>query len=226
MKMSYTVICMFSIILCGALQCGAAPASENDDFEVFQTVDTNLNMQVSELRRKNAQKFGDHDIGEKIRLLKSKKRIKSSGDVEKESSVKLREIKALGGKALPGLIDATKDADAEVRVRVLGAIFDIAQKEGIAIDMLPVFKRSIKDKNEKVRRSAVSQIGNLCVDLKHGGKQKSYLECLAILLDAVNGDDPAIQYIAGEYLFRMGEGEKVPEATRDRLGLGKENVGG
>ena len=125
-----------------------------------------------------------------------------------------------------GLIDATKNVNVEVRVRVIGAIFDIAQKEGCAIDMLPVFKRSLKDKNEKVRRSAVSQIGNLCVDLKHCDMQKSYLECLAILVDAVNGNDPARQYTAGEYLFRLGEGEKVPKSTKDQLGLGKENVGG
>lgn len=224
MKMDSTIICIVAMILSCVIPCGCgpAPSSEGDNIHDFQTVDTNVNVQVSEVRRKTAQTFGDHDIGNELSFLKSEKRIKIDGQVVIESNVKYREILALGGKALPGLIDAAENADVEIRVCALAAIFNIAEKEGCTVDMLPVFKRSLKDKDVEARDAAVRQIGNLCYYHKHDGNQITYLECLAILVDVVNGDDPELQYTAGLYLFRVGEEEKVPESTKDRFHLEEE----
>jgi hypothetical protein len=92
--------------------------------------------------------------------------------------------------------------------------------------MLPIFARSLEDTSAAVRTAAVSQIGNLCIDLSHEKRQAELEISIEFLAAALEDESDLAKYAAGEYLLRLGRRDMVPERLMRELGLGEEKVGG
>lgn len=227
--MRNAMLVSIGVFLTGIASQGTEPtANKNEDVNtVFDRVDATVDAQVTSILEKLLSKHKEiAEVKISIEALADRRTVEKNGVKQKASMLATTKLKALGEAALPDLIRATEHAKPDVRARSLGIVFDISRKSKISTDLLPVYVRSLRDRSKTVRKSAASQIGNLCVMLAYRKREAELQKAMKFLLEALNDDSQEVQYVAGEYLVRLGRKELVPRRLIDEKGLGEENVGG
>jgi hypothetical protein len=114
---------------------------------------------------------------------------------------------------IPQLIDAAAThQNPSVRERALGIFFMIASdKDDNLIQYLPLFVRSMSDKDACVRAVAAGQVGNMAIHFRSHNDEEKVQQCIPYLIRALKDESECVRASAGHSLFRLGKKDLVPQ---------------
>ena len=200
----------------GARQ-SVAPAKTQPAPGVFlPELPPSLNDRVKELAKRipPVDKATAQAIQTQIRALGLRHKFVKAWGQEKVAaySVARAKLRGIGKPAIPSLIAATTDSNRQVRQHALAAIFGISKSTDEAFAYLPVFVRSMWDKDPEVRSGSAAQVGQVAAHLR-----RQFRKTVSHLERALKDKDPGVQSTAGRCLLRVGEGDRVPKDLREKL---------
>lgn len=128
------------------------------------------------------------------------------------------DLREIGKAVIPQLIDAAAThQDPFVRERTLGTVFIIAtKKDKNLIEYLPLFVRSISDKDAGVRMAAAVHIGNMAIHFRSQNDEEKVQQCMPYLIQAMKDENERVRASAGHGLFRLGRKDLVPQELIDK----------
>ncbi|MHC4568843.1 MAG: HEAT repeat domain-containing protein [Planctomycetota bacterium] len=132
-------------------------------------------------------------------------------------------LREIGKAAIPQLIDAVaRHQDPSVRQHALGTVYMIVMEEDEnLIEYLPLFVRSMSDKEAGVRIVAAGQIGNMAIHFRSQNDEEKIQQCMPYLIQALKDQDERVRACAGHRLFRLGRIDLVPQELIDKHEIGK-----
>lgn len=139
--------------------------------------------------------------------------VEVNGEKLSMSTLAFRELRKIGEPAIPQLIDAAANhSDPVVREYAVGVTHLICQDlDANVMEFLPVFVRSMWDKDARVRVSAVAQISQMASRFYRRKREKELEQLIPYLVKALGDKDYIVQIVAGETLFRIGRRDLVPQ---------------
>lgn len=171
---------------------------------------------VQELKQKI--KLPDEAMREKIDSLindirEDHKFVEVNGQKEAISTVAVWELRKIGEPAIPQLIDAAvTHNDVPGRQWALNIIHHFYEERGAkAMEYLPVFVRSMYDKDPNVRGTAVAQIVDMARRFHRRKQQKELEQVITYLIKALDDENEGVRTFAGGVLYSIGRKELVPE---------------
>lgn len=135
------------------------------------------------------------------------------------------DLRKIGEAAIPQLIDAAAThKSTSARQYALAIIYDLnVRDDNDLLQYLPVFARSMYDRDPEVRGTAMSQIGNMAIAFRRHKRQKELEQLIPYLVKGLRDREERMQLAAGEYLFQIGRKDLVPEELAKKHRLAERN---
>jgi hypothetical protein len=222
---SATIVTLLSI----ACRDDSKVGGESDgsaDSVFLPGLDPKIARQVAELRQKVTVDVNDatqERIGHLISDLgRDRETVESHGRRVSVEALALAELRKIGEAAIPQLVAAIgTHQNSSVRSTSLLNVCQLAKKDVEKLkEYLPVFVRSMWDKEARVRGAAVAQIGQAARAFSRWGCQEQLDLCTQYLVKALSDDAEGVQSHAATCLDVIGRIDLVPQEIREKYGTG------
>ena len=220
-----TIVTLLSIACRDDSQVGGK-ADGSTDGVFLPGLDPTIVRQVEELTQKitvDVDEATRERIGRLISDLgRERETVERDGKRVSVTSQALEELRTIGRAAIPQLLMAiSTQKDEAVRSKALAHMFQAAKKDvGQIGEYLPVFVRSMWDKEPRVRGTAVAQIGQAARAFRRKGCQEQLNLCTQYLVKALSDDAEGVQSHAATCLDVIDRIDLVPEEIREKYGTG------
>jgi HEAT repeat protein len=145
-------------------------------------------------------------------LAKVKEMVRGTQGAEPVSNFAGHKLMAMGPPVLRDLIKATSNNDPNIRSLALVLVSDIFSTFPDKRRQLPVFARSLWDKDATVRAAAVGAIGMMGVQFQMG-----ITEATELLQRAYQDKDRSVSEYAAYLLYQLGRTDLIPKELADKF---------
>lgn len=196
--------------------CSIAYGESRDS--VFTTCNTEQREAIQKICRQiHERPQSQDDLGQYIQALGNMDLATHGGRAMRRTDIATMQIVAMGVSALPSLIDATEHGKTSVRTEVLEVIYTLAERHNLSADVIPVFARSLRDRESTVRAVAAKMLGRSCSRFGQTGDSLAMRESCTQLDPALRDGDENVRLTAALYLTRIGRTNMIPEKVRNEI---------
>jgi len=210
-----TMVCC--VLLAAVPLMASCARRESQERSVFSTdLDPEVEAAVQKLKEKTQVPIDEETRRKIAHLVRDLSRRYESADTEvvipSVDAAAARQLEALGAPAIPYLIDAAGMEQAPIaRQYALAIVQRLAQKTDTLLEFVPVFVRSMSDRDSAVRGAAIAQIGISAREFHRNGQSEKLDALIPYLVKGFSDDEETVHLHAASCLIQIGRKDLVPQ---------------